>query len=386
MDANALKAVIIPNAIGIALLIVLRFVARIKIVRDRLEDKVFVFNVYGVMLGCLFEALSYILDGHLFPGARVLNYALNTYLFSANMLLPFFLLVYVDLSLYGKVDRIWKKYKPHIIIGALMVLVNIVNYFVPISYTITSQNVYERRFFSYAYYVVIVFYFISIFFLLRKFKKNNGARAFINFGMFLVPVIIGTGLQFLIYGLSLAWLSSAIGLVGLFMMQQNELAYIDPLVGIYNRQYLDNVLSAWIGRDCCFAGVMLDIDKFKDINDNFGHSEGDKALKSLTNILKKSAGNGEVLFRFAGDEFIVLKMETSINGLEGYMKEVQKHIDAFNREGHPYKFSISYGTAYFDGTQSADSFLKEMDLRMYMMKEFHHDEIIKGEIQVTAQE
>ena len=45
MDANALKAVIIPNAIGIALLIVLRFVARIKIVRDRLEDKVFVFNV-----------------------------------------------------------------------------------------------------------------------------------------------------------------------------------------------------------------------------------------------------------------------------------------------------------------------------------------------------
>ena len=145
-------------------------------------------------------------------------------------------------------------------------------------------------------------------------------------------------------------------------------------------------LDAWIGRDCCFAGVMLDIDKFKDINDNFGHSEGDKALKSLTNILKKSAGNGEVLFRFAGDEFIVLKMETSINGLEGYMKEVQKHIDAFNREGHPYKFSISYGTAYFDGTQSADSFLKEMDLRMYMMKEFHHDEIIKGEIQVTAQE
>ena len=386
MDANALKAVIIPNAIGIALLIVLRFVARIKIVRDRLEDKVFVFNGYGVMLGCLFEALSYILDGHLFPGARVLNYALNTYLFSANMLLPFFLLVYVDLSLYGKVDRIWQKYKPQIIIGALMVLVNIVNYFVPISYTITAANVYERRFFTYAYYVVIVYYFLSIFFLLRKFKKENGARAFINFGMFLVPVIIGTGLQFLIYGLSLAWLSSAIGLVGLFMMQQNELAYIDPLVGIYNRQYLDNVLSAWIARDCCFAGVMLDIDKFKDINDNFGHSEGDKALKSLTNILKKSAGNGEVLFRFAGDEFIILKMETSINGLDGYMKEVQKRIDAFNREGHPYKFSISYGTAYFDGTQNADSFLKEMDLRMYMMKEFHHDEIIKGEIQVTAQE
>jgi len=369
-----LRSILITNAVSIAILIILRFVARIKFVRDRIEDKVFAITVYGVMIGSLMEALSYLLDGHLFPFARVLNYALNTYLFSANMLLPFFLLVYVDLSLYGKTDRIWKRYKPQIIIGAIMILANVVNYFVPISYVITANNVYERRFFSYFYYAVIIYYFISIFFLLRKFKKENGARTFISFLIFLVPVIIGTGLQFLVYGLSLAWLSSAIGLIGLFMMQQNELAYIDPLVGIYNRQYLDNVLAAWIGRNRTFAGIMLDIDKFKAINDQFGHSEGDNALITLSNILRQSAKDGEWLFRFAGDEFIVLKFANSENDLNGFMEEVHQRIDAFNGEGHAYAFSLSYGVAFFNGGD-ADAFLKEMDDKMYQMKATHHDDV-----------
>ena len=259
----------------------------------------------------------------------------------------------------------------------MMILANVVNYFVPISYVITANNVYERRFFSYFYYAVIIYYFISIFFLLRKFKKENGARTFISFLIFLVPVIIGTGLQFLVYGLSLAWLSSAIGLIGLFMMQQNELAYIDPLVGIYNRQYLDNGLAAWIGRNRTFAGIMLDIDRFKAINDQFGHSEGDNALITLSNILRQSAKDGEWLFRFAGDEFIVLKFANSADDLNGFMEEVHQRIDAFNGEGHAYAFSLSYGVAFFNGGD-ADAFLKEMDDKMYQMKATHHDEIPDG--------
>ena len=369
-----LRSIIIPNAISVAMMLILRFIARTKITRDRPEDKVFAFTVYGVILGSVMEALSYVVDGKMFPGARVLNYAVNTIIYSANMLLPFFLLVYVDLSLYGKTDRIWKHYKPHIIIGILMVALNIVNYFVPITYVITASNVYERRPIGYLYYVVIVFYFLSTFFLLQRYKKRNGAKAFINFWIFLIPVLIGTGVQSIRYGLSLAWVSSAIGLVGFFMMQQNELAYIDPLVGIYNRQYMDHVLSSWISRNRTFAGIMLDVDRFKLINDNFGHSEGDKALKTLTKLLKKAASGGEFLFRFAGDEFIVLKLASSPDGLDGYMAELNKQLAIFNGENHPYQFSLSYGCAYFEGG-SADSFMKKMDERMYQMKGIHHEEL-----------
>ena len=73
-------------------------------------------------------------------------------------------------------------------------------------------------------------------FVTRRFEKENGARTFFNVKMFLLPILIGAGLQFAFYGLSLAWLSAALGLVGLYMMQQNEVAYLDALAGTYNRQ------------------------------------------------------------------------------------------------------------------------------------------------------
>lgn len=362
-----LRSIIITNAISVSLLLILYHVARARIIRDRREDRVYMIMVLGVMLGSIMEAFSYVLDGKLFFGARALNYFINTYIFSANMLLPFLMLVYVDLCLYGRSDRIWKRYKPQIIIGIAMIAVNIVNFFVPISYVITENNVYERRLFSYFYYVVIIYYFMSIFFLLRKFRKENGARVFLSFGIFIVPVIIGTGLQFLFYGLSLAWLSSAIGLVGLFMMQQNEMAYIDPLVGIYNRQYMDHILSSWNGRNRKFVGAMLDIDDFKSINDTFGHAEGDKALKEAAEILKKACVDDEWLFRFAGDEFIVLKLSDSPSGLDSFLERVNEAFSAFNREYHPYDLSVSYGISFFSAG-SVDVFIREMDERMYAMK------------------
>ncbi|MBO4432239.1 MAG: diguanylate cyclase [Clostridia bacterium] len=366
-----IRANIITNAVSVAILLILAYAARSKSIRDRTEDKLYSFMIFGVMLGSVAEAFSYVLDGKLFPGARALNYFINTFIYSANMLLPFFLLIYVDLSFYGRTSRIWRNYKPQIIIGVIMVALNIVNFFVPVIYVITENNVYERKLLSYLYYVVIIYYFMSIFFLLRRYKKENGARSFVSFGMFLVPVIVGIGLQFMFYGLSLAWLSSAIGLVGLFMMQQNELAFIDPLMRIYNRQYMDYIISSWIKKNRSFVGAMLDIDRFKFINDTYGHTTGDIALKTLAEIFKQSGDGRELLFRFAGDEFIVLKITDSPDGLDGFLEDVNNRIAEFNSADNPYKLSLSYGTGFFSNGD-IDTFIKEMDSDMYKMKEEHH--------------
>ena len=366
-----LRSIYIANGTGIFILLMLQYASRTKINRNRLEDKVYSLLVWGVMLGCFMEAFSYALDGKVFPGARILNYAANTYLYSVNLLMPFSVLVYVDLGLYGDVNRIWKHYKPQIIIGVLMFLLNIVNYFIPVSYYITPENVYERRPLSYVYYVVILYYCLTGLFVSQRYEKENGAKAFFNFKMFLLPILAGAGLQFLFYGLSLAWLSAAIGLVGLHMMQQNELAYTDSLVDTYNRQYLNHIISAWISRKRGFAGVMLDVDHFKSINDRFGHSEGDNALKTVTALLKQARLDNEWVFRFAGDEFIVLKLTDEKDGLTAYMEEVNKRLAAYNQGNPPYPLEVSYGMSYFE-QGNVDSFMKKMDQRMYEMKEKHH--------------
>ena len=191
--------------------------------------------------------------------------------------------------------------------------------------------------------------------------------------MFLLPILAGAGLQFLFYGLSLAWLSAAIGLTGLFMMQQNEMAYVDALVDTYNRQYLNHILAAWTGRGRSFAGVMLDIDRFKSINDRFGHTEGDRALREVTDILKHSRTDGEFVFRFAGDEFVVLKLSDDPEALSPYLEAVTRNLAAYNGSDPPYPLSLSYGRSFFRAG-SLDAFMKEMDAGMYAMKTAHHRE------------
>lgn len=366
-----LKSIYIANGVGVFILLLLHFTSRTKILRNHAEDKLYSYMVFGVMIGCIMEALSYTIDGLLFPGSRFINYVINTYLYSVNLLLPFCVLIYVDLGLYHDPSRIRKHYKPQIFTLIAMLLLTCVNFFVPIVYYITEDNVYERRPLSYVYYFAILFFLITAVIMTRRYEKKFGARPFFSIHLFLLPIVLGVGLQFLFYGLSLAWLSAAIGLVGLYMMQQNETAYIDPLSDTYNRQYLNHILSRWTKRGNSFAGAMIDVDRFKTINDKFGHSEGDKALITISQMLKTSQLENEWVFRFAGDEFIVLKMTEEKDGLDQYMEEVLKKLEEYNRQEKLYPLSISYGMSFFE-SGDIDVFMREIDTNMYLMKAEHH--------------
>ena len=366
-----LRSIYIANGVGIFILLMLFYTSRTRSLRRNLEDRLFHFMVFGVMLSCVMEVLSYTLDGRVFPGAILINTIANTYLYTINLLLPFSVLAYVDLGLYGDPLRIRKHYKPQIVVGLVMFACNIVNLFVPITFYISEQNIYSRRPLSYVYYFVILYYSITSIVISSRYEKEHGARTFFNMKAFLLPILIGAGLQFCFYGLSLAWLSSAVGLTCLYMMQQNEMAYVDSLVDTYNRQYLSQITSGWISRGRSFAGVMVDVDHFKSINDRYGHSEGDRVLKSLTDILKRSRAENELVFRFAGDEFIILKLTDIPNDLDNYMLRVRKNLDEYNRNTGSYPLEISYGTSWFS-SGDFDSFMKEMDDRMYEMKAQHH--------------
>jgi diguanylate cyclase (GGDEF)-like protein len=364
-----LRSIYTANGIGIVILLLLLYVSRSRTQQKRMEDRLFSVMVLGVMLGCFMEAFGYSVDSRLFPGARLLNYIANTYLYTANLLLPFCVMVYVDLGLFGDLRRIPRKYKLQIIVGAVMLLADVVNLFIPVSFVISPENVYSRKPFSYVYYFVILYFCITGMVVTWRYEKENGARTFFSVRMFLLPILVGAGLQFLFYGLSLAWLSAAVGLVGLFMMQQNELAYVDSLADTYNRQYLNQILSAWISRERSFTGVMLDIDRFKSINDNFGHSEGDRALKTVADTLKKARTGHELVFRFAGDEFIGREITDDEDGLRAYMDKVNSLLEADGNR--PYPISLSWGVSRYEGG-GADAFMKDMDRKMYAMKAEHH--------------
>ncbi len=371
-----LRSVLIPNGTGLFMLVMLLYVSRTKVLRRRTEDRVFLVMILGVLIACVAEALSYAIDGRLFTGALFLNYTLNTYLYLVNSLLAFCVLVYFDLILYDDPERIRKNYKPQIAVAAAMVILDIVNLFVPVIYSISDGNVYSRLPFSYIYYAVIVYFTVSAWLTTRRYEKENGIRSFLNVSAFIIPIIIGAGVQFMAYGLSLGWLAAAVGLTSLYMMQQNETAYIDPISDVYNRQYMNNLIASWTSGGHKIAGIMLDIDRFKSINDAFGHVEGDGVIKTLAMLLMKARSGSEQVFRFAGDEFIILKKADSVEQLDPYISRMIGEINTYNKvSGKDYTISVSYGSAVFDPLETdLDGFMKKMDDRMYEMKSLHHSQ------------
>ena len=115
----------------------------------------------------------------------------------------------------------------------------------------------------------------------------------------------------------------------------------------------------------------LKVDKY--INDNFGHSMGDKAVCTLGNILFRSIPAAGMAIRYAGDEFIVLLSGVEEESVLATMKEIHNNLSRFNESGiEPFTLSVSMGYAEFGSEDDAEVFLMHMDEKMYEEKRKYH--------------
>ncbi len=147
-----------------------------------------------------------------------------------------------------------------------------------------------------------------------------------------------------------------------------EEVYVDDLTKAYNRKWLfDKIL-----RHNCFQknGVLtfIDLDKFKHINDSYGHIAGDKVLFLISNVLKKLEGVDVV--RYGGDEFIMISFEHDVDYLEKYLQKVNEDFDtkSFKFQGHTFKVSLSAGSSTFSTGDDFDTITAKVDAKMYEIK------------------
>ena len=369
-----LQSIIITDSMGVLILIVLLLSSYLVRQRRQISDRFFTIMCVVTVFSCVCDMISFIVDGQDYDGARATAYFTNYVTYTANIVVSCMWMLYVDLRLYGSSKHMRRTLKRMCLPGALGLVGLVLNMKWHFVFSIDSDNVYHRKAFATYYFSLTFFYLFASVFVRRRHRRRYGKTRFVPVWLFLMPVIVCATAQYFIYGVSLAWCSVAIGLVSMHMGLQNELSYLDPLTKIYNRNYLSHLLSMFRYSHTEVRGIMLDMDRFKAINDNYGHDEGDAALIAAARILSISSTEKAIPIRYAGDEFMVIIPSGTDNDIEEIKANIRKEEKAFNASGKkPYKLLFSLGTGKLSPGGDLDKFLKEMDDNMYEEKKSRHD-------------
>lgn len=156
------------------------------------------------------------------------------------------------------------------------------------------------------------------------------------------------------------------------LRQLGRLAFIDPLTGLGNSRQLRQCVDDEINRANRFGGgftlLFVDLDKFKAINDTFGHAEGDRVLQRVAGVLTSAVRSVDQVFRLAGDEFVIVLAGAGARTSEAVVKRLKNALSA-----DPNNPTCSVGIAsYPKAGQTYNELLKVADQGMYLSKD-HKD-------------
>lgn len=156
----------------------------------------------------------------------------------------------------------------------------------------------------------------------------------------------------------------------------------DHLTGLHNRKYLDIKLDEEINRFSRhkqpFCILLLDLDDFKIINDSYGHVIGDQVLKHLAGIIKKHIRKTDFSFRYGGEEFLVLLLNTNIENAMKVAEQIRSKVAStnFTLKEKEFATTITIGVAQYIAGESLESLIERADKNLYKGKNNGKNKVI----------
>lgn len=375
MDMNLSFSVLTADIISILLIGTLYLANRQKAEYDRdmrlLQQMMVTIGIANISDSCV-----YYLAGSSNIVIKVLVFLSGSGLFLGNVMIGYlwakFIMVHMNIPFSDIRRNIYRT------IGLISIVLLVINIFYPLVFSV-SDGRYQRGFAYIIFLIFAAFYILDSLYLYVKRVKKNGSLKLFPVHIFLIPVILGVVIQAFFVEIAITWTSIAISVAGIMTALKNEIIFTDCLTGLYNRVYLEFLHKrACNKKDCWVSGIMIDLNGFKQINDNYGHAEGDLALCIVADLLRKSFSEYGVVTRYAGDEFVIMLNTTDDQLIQKIIKSAKKNFVTENEKNDKlYQLSASMGYAITNlSNETIDDFMNRIDEQMYQdkMKYYEHND------------
>lgn len=375
MDMNLSFSVLTANIISILLIGTLYLANRQKAEYDR-DMRLLQQMMVTIGIANISDCCVYYLTGSSNIVIKVLVFLSGSGLFLGNVMIGYlwakFIMVHMNIPFSDIRRNIYRT------IGLISIVLLVINIFYPLVFSV-SDGRYQRGFAYIIFLIFAAFYILDSLYLYVKRVKKNGSLKLFPVHIFLIPVILGVVIQAFFVEIAITWTSIAISVAGIMTALKNEIIFTDCLTGLYNRGYLEFLHKrACNKKDCWVSGIMIDLNGFKQINDNYGHAEGDLALCIVADLLRKSFSEYGVVTRYAGDEFVIMLNTTGDQFIQKIIKSAKKNFVTENEKNDkPYQLSASMGYAITNlSNETIDDFMNRIDEQMYQdkMKYYEHND------------
>jgi len=159
-----------------------------------------------------------------------------------------------------------------------------------------------------------------------------------------------------------------------FVDRVRQLAYLDGLTGIFNRRYFDSRLIEEVTRASRYGGMvsmlMIDIDHFKNVNDDFGHLLGDEVLRQISAVFTRQLRKVDVVCRYGGEEFAIILPATQLPSAVSVATKLLRAVETYQFPDVPRPVTISIGVSEFPTNgRTRDLLVQAADDAMYVAKQ-----------------
>ncbi|UCF76614.1 MAG: GGDEF domain-containing protein [Betaproteobacteria bacterium] len=178
-----------------------------------------------------------------------------------------------------------------------------------------------------------------------------------------------------------------LGIVLRLQERLRKLGITDALTGVYNRRQMDRAVGEAVERHKRYGAssslLLIDIDYFKRVNDEFGHAAGDRVLRELAALMRRSLRKLDLVFRIGGEEFLVLLPDVKRAGAAEAAEKLRREVASADL--HPgWKLTVSIGVGQLGPGEAREQWIRRIDRALYAAKDSGRDRVVVADVAGTG--